>query len=182
VIVRVTRGDELLLARSRRFPQPIYSVLAGFVEPGESLEDTVRREIAEEVGLVVSRIEYFGSQPWPFPHSLMIGFTAAYASGELRVDDDELLDAGWYTTHALPLLPPPYSIARRLIDDWIVTQRPPQAASRDRSAGAAGVTQRPPQAASRDRSAGAAGVTQRPPQAADRLGSLGDPDAGENRG
>ncbi|MCC6222474.1 MAG: NAD(+) diphosphatase [Thermoleophilia bacterium] len=118
VIVRVTRGDEILLARGRRFPDPVYSVLAGFVDPGESLERAVARELEEEVGIEVADIAYFGSQPWPFPHSLMVGFTARWVAGELRVDPEELVDAGWYPRDGLPLLPPPLSIARRLIDDW----------------------------------------------------------------
>lgn len=118
VIVRVTRGNEILLARGRRFPDPVYSVLAGFVDPGESLEEAVSRELDEEVGIEVEDVRYFASQPWPFPHSLMVGFTARWAGGDLRVDPVELVDAGWYSRDALPLLPPPLSIARRLIDDW----------------------------------------------------------------
>ncbi len=119
VIVRVARGDEILLARGRRFPDPVYSVLAGFVDPGESLEEAVARELHEEVGIEVADIAYFGSQPWPFPHSLMVGFTARWAGGELRIQPEELVDAGWYPRDGLPLLPPPLSIARRLIDDWV---------------------------------------------------------------
>lgn len=119
VIARVTRGDEILLARGRRFPDPVYSVLAGFVDPGESLEQTVARELEEEVGIEVEDVRYFASQPWPFPHSLMVGFTARWAGGDLRVDPVELVDAGWFRRDALPLLPPPLSIARRLIDDWV---------------------------------------------------------------
>lgn len=122
VIVRVTRGDEILLARGRRFAEPIYSVLAGFVDPGESLEETVVREIREEAGIEVADVAYWGSQPWPFPHSLMVGFTARWASGELRIDDEELVDAGWFTRDALPQLPMTFSIARALIESW-VTQR-----------------------------------------------------------
>jgi NAD+ diphosphatase len=119
VIVRVTRGDEILLARGRRFAEPIYSVLAGFVEPGESLEETVVREIREEVGIEVADVRYWGSQSWPFPHSLMVGFTAAWAGGGLRVNEEELVDAGWFTRDALPQLPMTFSIARRLIDSWL---------------------------------------------------------------
>jgi len=119
VIMRVTRGDEILLARGRRFPQPIYSTLAGFVDPGESLEECVTREVREEVGIEIAELAYFGSQSWPFPNSLMVGFTAAYAGGELVPDEEELVDAGWYTTESLPLLPPHGSIARRLIDSWL---------------------------------------------------------------
>jgi NAD+ diphosphatase len=120
VIVRVTRGDdEILLARAQRFPGAMYSVLAGFVEPGESLEECVARELEEEVGIEVGDIAYFSSQPWPFPHSLMIGFTASWRSGELRVDPTELADAQWFRRDALPQLPGRLSIARRLIDDWL---------------------------------------------------------------
>lgn len=125
VIVRVTRGDEILLARGRRFAEPIYSVLAGFVEPGESLEETVVREIREEAGIEVAGVRYWGSQPWPFPHSLMVGFTAAWAGGELDVDDEELVDAGWFTRGTLPRLPMTFSIARRLIDEWRHATRSP---------------------------------------------------------
>ena len=119
VIMRVTRGDEILLARARRFPGAMYSVLAGFVEPGETLEECVAREVAEEVGIQVTDIPYFASQPWPFPHSLMIGFTATWVSGDLRLEEAELADARWFTRDNLPELPGNLSIARRLIDDWL---------------------------------------------------------------
>jgi NAD+ diphosphatase len=124
VIVRVTRGDEILLAHGTRFPARIFSVLAGFVEPGESLEGAVVREIEEEVGIRVGRVRYFGSQPWPFPHSLMIGFTAEHESGELAPDPAEIVEAGLFTADAMPPLPPPYSIARRLIDTFVEEHRP----------------------------------------------------------
>ena len=123
VIVRVDRGDELLLAQGVRFPAAFYSVLAGFVEPGESLEDTIHREILEEVGVEVTDLRYFGSQPWPFPNSLMIGFTATYAGGELRPEPTELRDAGWFRWDALPDLPGSLSIARRLIDAFVDAKR-----------------------------------------------------------
>jgi NAD+ diphosphatase len=119
VIVRVTRGDEILLAHAARFPGALYSVLAGFVEPGESLEECVARELEEEVGIQVTDIAYFASQPWPFPHSLMIGFTATWVSGDLRIEEAELVDARWFTRDNLPELPGRLSIARRLIDDWL---------------------------------------------------------------
>ncbi|MBA2693431.1 MAG: NAD(+) diphosphatase [Rubrobacter sp.] len=119
MIVRVHRGDEILLARSPGFPPKIYSVLAGFVEPGESIEDTVRREVTEEVGVEVGNIEYFGNQPWPFPNSLMIGFTAEYVSGEIEIDENEIEDAGWYTAENHPPLPPRLSIARTMIEDYL---------------------------------------------------------------
>jgi NAD+ diphosphatase len=119
IIVLIHRGEEILLARAPRFPPGMYSILAGFVEAGESLEETVIREVYEEVGITVKDIRYFGSQPWPFPNSLMIGFTAAYAGGELNLDPQELVDAGWFHKSALPEIPPRLSIARKLID-WFV--------------------------------------------------------------
>ena len=119
IIVLVRRGDEALLARGARFPLPFYSTLAGFSEIGESLEQTLSREVREEVGIEVTNLRYFGSQPWPFPNSLMLGFTADHASGELRIDPGEIVDAQWFTIDALPNVPPPVSIARRLIDAWI---------------------------------------------------------------
>jgi len=119
VIVAVIRDTRILLARSPRFPGDFYSVLAGFVEPGETLEECVRREIFEEVGIAVENIRYFGSQPWPFPDSLMLAFTAEYVGGEIRVDNTEIADADWYPSDRLPKIPPRISIARRLID-WFV--------------------------------------------------------------
>ncbi len=114
MIVLVERECKLLLARSRHFLPGMYSVLAGFVEPGESLEEAVVREVKEEVGIDVKDIKYFGSQPWPFPHSLMIGFTATYAGGEITLDDSEIEDAGWFTADHLPPIPGKISIARKL--------------------------------------------------------------------
>lgn len=121
VIMLIRRGDdELLLARNRAFAEGFFSVLAGFVEPGESLEEAVAREVREEVNLEVRDIRYFGSQPWPFPHSLMIGFTAQYASGEIRPQEDELVEASWFRRDAdLPKLPGRLSIARKLIDAFL---------------------------------------------------------------
>ena len=101
-----------------------FSVLAGFVEPGETLEECVQREILEEVGLRVKNIRYFGSQPWPFPHSLMIAFVAEYEAGEIVVDPSELADAHWFAPDALPSIPPPPSIANRLIAAWLTTHAP----------------------------------------------------------
>jgi NAD+ diphosphatase len=112
----VTRGRELLLARSHRFPPGRYSALAGFVEPGETIEDCVRREVKEEVGIDVDGITYFASQSWAFPHSLMIAFTAEYAGGDLRPDGREIAEVRWFAPDALPDMPPSLSIARRLID------------------------------------------------------------------
>ncbi len=116
VIVAVVRGDRLLLAHAARFASGFYSVLAGYVEPGETLEECVHREIREEVGIDVKNLRYFASQPWPFPHSLMIAFTAEHAAGEIAVDGVELTDAGWYTADALPRIPDRMTVARRLID------------------------------------------------------------------
>ncbi|MEL6319410.1 MAG: NAD(+) diphosphatase [Cyanobacteria bacterium J06626_14] len=119
VIMLVSRGDEVLLARAPRFRSGMYSVLAGFVEPGESLEETVAREVREEVGVEINNIRYFGSQPWPFPHSLMIGFTADYASGDIVIDQVEIEAAEWFHKSALPPVPGPLSIARKLIDAFV---------------------------------------------------------------
>jgi NAD+ diphosphatase len=120
VIVRVTRGDRILLAQGRRFPAAFYSVLAGFVDPGESLEECVAREVREEVGIEVAALRYFGSQPWPFPHSLMVAFTAEHAGGEIEVEPAEIVEARWFARDELPQIPPSLSIARRLIDDWLL--------------------------------------------------------------
>ncbi len=119
VIMLVYRGEEVLLARSPRFRKGMYSVLAGFVEPGESLEETVAREVMEEVGITVKNIRYFGSQPWPFPDSLMLGFTAEYASGDIVMEPGEIEAADWFTKDNLPPVPGPLSIARKLIDSFV---------------------------------------------------------------
>ncbi|HET7479904.1 MAG TPA: NAD(+) diphosphatase [Rubrobacteraceae bacterium] len=119
IIVLIRNGDHVLLARSPGFPPGIYSVLAGFVEPGEAIEEAIKREVREEAGIEVENIRYFGSQPWPFPNSLMIGFTAEYAGGELRIDPTEVEDAGWYTPDRMPPLPPRFSIARSMIEDFL---------------------------------------------------------------
>lgn len=119
IIVLVRRGEEALLARSSRFSSNFYSTLAGFVEAGESLEQTLVREVHEEVGIAVDNVRYFGSQPWPFPHSLMVGFFADHAGGEIAVDGTEIIDARWFSRDALPAIPPKSSIARRLIDAWV---------------------------------------------------------------
>lgn len=121
IIVRVTRGDEILLARSPRFRPGMYSVLAGFVEPGESLEETVMREVREEVGIEVKNICYFGSRPWPFPNSLMLAFSAEYAGGDLRPEPEEIEAVAWFTKDALPEVPGPLSIARTLIDAFLAS-------------------------------------------------------------
>jgi NAD+ diphosphatase len=123
IIVLIERGNTLLLARSARFPAAFFSVLAGFVEPGENLEAAGRREVMEEAGIAVTDIRYFGSQPWPFPDSLMIGFTAQYESGEIRIDGEEIVEADWYRADNLPQLPGKLSIARQLIDSFIAKNR-----------------------------------------------------------
>lgn len=119
VIVAITKGEQILLAHAVRFSDRIYSVLAGYVEPGETLEDCVRREIMEEVGLRVKNIRYFSSQPWPYPDSLMVAFTAEHESGEICVDGKEIEDADWYFKDDLPELPSRASVAMRLIEAWM---------------------------------------------------------------
>lgn len=124
IICLVTDGEYALLGRSNRFPEGFYSTLAGFMEAGETAEQAVHREIMEETGVQIAGPSYFRTQSWPFPHSLMIGFHAAYASGDIRIDDDEIVDAQWFHHTALPNIPPPGSIARALIDDWRAHQAP----------------------------------------------------------
>jgi NAD+ diphosphatase len=141
VIVRVTDGDgRLLLGRQRRWPEGRFSVLAGYVEPGETLEDAVRREVLEESEVSVEGVSYVGSQPWPFPSSLMLGFRARAVAGEPRADGIELAKVRWFERQEVEdaahgrgeiVLPPTYSIARRLIDEWL-------AASQDRRSGRSG--------------------------------------------
>ena len=117
IMALIRRGpDEILLARSPRFPPGMYSALAGFVEPGETLEQCLEREVLEEVGVQVENVRYFASQPWPFPHSLMIAFVADWKSGEINVDPLEIEAAQWFNVRELPQLPNPISISRRLID------------------------------------------------------------------
>ena len=98
----------------------MYSCLAGFVEPGENLEQAVAREVHEEVGVRVTDVRYVASQPWPFPHSIMLGFRARYESGDIVCDPSEILDAQWYRRDAIPMIPPAMSIARKLIDQWMM--------------------------------------------------------------
>jgi NAD+ diphosphatase len=118
VIVAVTKDDALLLAHNSHFHPEMHSILAGFVDPGETIEETVARELREEVGIEVKNIRYARSQPWPFPNSLMIGFHAEWQSGELKPDGVEIKFADWFTRDNLPALPRPGSIARMLIDEW----------------------------------------------------------------
>jgi NAD+ diphosphatase len=115
----ITRGNKILLARSTQIKFSFYSVLAGYVEVGETLEECVKREVLEEVGLSIKNIKYFGSQSWPFTNSLMIAFTAEHASGEIRIDQNEILDAAWFSPGNLPQLPGWGSIARQLVDSFV---------------------------------------------------------------
>ena len=123
MIVLITRGDELLLARSSRFPNGLYSTLAGFVEPGESVEQCVIREVREEVAVEIKDLVYITSQSWPFPHSLMLGFHANYASGEIVPQAGEIEDAQWFHLDRLPQLPPKRSISRYLIDLYVARRQ-----------------------------------------------------------
>ena len=125
VIAAITKGERLLLAHAARFPEGLYSVLAGYVEPGETLEECLRREVREEVGIEIDNIRYFGSQPWPFPHSLMVGFTAEHADGAMAADGRELLAADWFAANELPArIPNRGSIAHDLIE-WFVNVHAP---------------------------------------------------------
>ncbi|MCF5706255.1 NAD(+) diphosphatase [Pseudomonas syringae] len=119
MIVLITRGDEVLLARSPRFVTGVYSTLAGFAEPGESAEDCVHREVMEEVQIRIKNLMYMGSQCWPFPHSMMLGFHAEYESGEIVPQADEIEDAQWFRIDDLPPLPANRSIARYLIEAYL---------------------------------------------------------------
>lgn len=121
VIVLVTRGEELLLARNANFPQPMYSTLAGFIEAGETAEATLAREVREEVGVEITNLRYFRSQSWPFPNQLMLGFFADYASGEIVCDGSEIADAGWFHYSDLPMTPPVASISGQLIQHYVAS-------------------------------------------------------------
>ena len=119
VIMLIERDDgRALLARNAMFPSGMFSCLAGFVEPGETLENAVRREVREEVSIEVGEVDYRGSQPWPFPHQLMIGFGGRYVSGEITVDETEIVEAHWFTPEEAPAFPSNMSIASRLINGW----------------------------------------------------------------
>lgn len=122
VITAVLKDDKILLAHNRNFTSGVFSLIAGFVESGESLEQAVAREIMEETSIKVKNIRYYSSQPWPFPNSLMLGFVAEYDSGEVKPDGVELETAGWYSADELPQLPDHGSIARKIIDDFIANR------------------------------------------------------------
>jgi len=119
VIGLVKRGNMCLLARGVRHPDGFYSTLAGFIEPGESAEQAFAREVMEEVGVSITNIQYFGSQPWPFPGQLMIGFTADYSAGDIVVDENEIHDANWYRYDDLPMVAPGFSIAGQIIQQFV---------------------------------------------------------------
>lgn len=120
IIVLIKKENQILMARQKNFPPGVYGLIAGFVEAGESLEETVHREVYEEVGIRVNNIRYYGSQPWPFPDSLMMGFTADYESGEIACLDGELENAGWFDAGSIPGYPSSSnSIARKMIDDFL---------------------------------------------------------------
>ena len=123
IIVAIRKGEEILLAQHVRHRNGIHTVLAGFVEVGETLEETVAREVMEESNVRVKNVRYVSSQPWPFPNSLMMAFMAEYDGGDIKHDPKELLNAGWYRFDALPQLPPVGTIARRLIEDTVVLCR-----------------------------------------------------------
>lgn len=127
IIVAIERAGKILLARNAAFKNGFFSVLAGFVEPGEDLESAVRREVMEEVGIEIDDIRYMGSQPWPFPNSLMIGFTARWAAGEIRIDEQEIAEAAWFAPDGMPEIPASISISRRLIDGFLARATGPAA-------------------------------------------------------
>lgn len=122
IICLISKGDELLLVRANNFRHNFFGLVAGFVETGESLEEAVRREVMEETGLTIKNLRYFGSQPWPYPCGLMIGFNAEYVSGELHLQRSELKEGGWFHYKHLPPIPEKLSIARQLIDSFLVNK------------------------------------------------------------
>ncbi len=124
VIIAIIKDDKILLAHNKQFPTKLYSVIAGFVNPGENLEEAISREVKEEIGITITNISYFASQPWPFPNSLMLAFTADWAAGEISVDNKEIGDAQWFGIDHFPKLPSSISVARKLIEHFVHTQSP----------------------------------------------------------
>ena len=119
IIVLVHRGDEVLLVHARNFKTEFYGLVAGFVETGETLEEAVHREVAEETGIQIKNLRYFGSQPWPYPCGLMVGFNADYNGGDIHLQQSELSKGAWFTKENLPTIPEKLSIARMILDDWL---------------------------------------------------------------
>ena len=122
VIALIHKGDEVLLVRGKNFRSNFFGLVAGFVETGETLEEAIAREAFEETGIKIRNIRYFGSQPWPYPCGLMVGFNADYESGTIHLQESELTKAGWFSCDNLPTIPEKLSIARMLIDDWLETK------------------------------------------------------------
>ena len=119
VIVLIHKGDEVLLVRAKNFKRDFFGLVAGFVETGETLEEAVAREALEETGVTITNIRYFGSQPWPYPCGLMVGFNADYVSGDIHLQASEIAKGGWFRKDNLPNIPEPLSIARMLLDAWL---------------------------------------------------------------
>jgi NAD+ diphosphatase len=120
VIVLIHKGDEVLLVNARNFRTHFYGLVAGFVETGETLEEAVHREVKEETGIKITNLRYFSSQPWPYPCGLMVGFNADYVEGEIHLQRSELAKGGWFRKDNLPTIPEKLSIARKLIDAWLM--------------------------------------------------------------